>query len=67
MKVAFDHKASIYDTEFSYSHTGRLQRQRVWAYLETHVFSEQNSPLKILELNAGTGEDALVLKKNLFF
>jgi ubiquinone/menaquinone biosynthesis C-methylase UbiE len=60
--LAFDHIAAGYDQEFSWSPIGLLQRKMVWDFLEKIV--EKNHSLTILELNCGTGEDALWLLKN---
>src|SRR5258705_10032004 len=57
---AFDLAASSYDEEFTYSPIGKLQRQRVCFYLEK-MLPEQS--LKILEINCGSGEDAVWLAK----
>ena len=58
MMTAFDHIASDYDKDFTYSSIGILQRQKVWQYLETAL---PEKPISILELNCGTGEDAIYL------
>lgn len=60
MKPAeFDHIASSYDSDFTYSNIGLLQRQEVWKYLDKILINQAN--LQILELNCGTGEDATYL------
>jgi ubiquinone/menaquinone biosynthesis C-methylase UbiE len=56
----FDILAETYDKDFSHTHIGRLQRERVWEKL-LPVLNAYNRPLNILELNCGTGEDALQL------
>ncbi len=53
----FDHVAHEYDVDFTHSLIGQLQRKRVWAYLNQYLAGKEN--LKILELNCGTGEDAI--------
>ena len=53
--VAFDRIASQYDEIFTYSAIGRAQRQLVHRELQ-HVFIRGS---RILDLNCGTGEDAL--------
>lgn len=58
MKAAFDHIATTYDEEFTHSSTGILQRQKVWDYLDENL---PDNPVSILELNCGTGEDAMYL------
>lgn len=57
MGTGFDQIAQQYDTEFVHSAIGRMQRKIVWQYLEKHF--EKNNQLNILELNCGTGEDAI--------
>ena len=60
-EVAFDHIATIYDQQFSYSEIGKLQRKEVWKYLEAMLTT--SDPLNILELNCGTGVDAIYMAK----
>ncbi|MBD80618.1 MAG: methylase [Crocinitomicaceae bacterium] len=55
---SFDAAAQNYDSNFSFSAIGKLQRQLVWNYLD---ISLPKKPLRILELNGGTGEDAIWL------
>lgn len=55
----FDTLAGTYDEDFTSSAIGLLQRKRVWEYLSTYVAPEKR--LNILEINCGTGEDALRL------
>jgi ubiquinone/menaquinone biosynthesis C-methylase UbiE len=61
MTADFDTSAEVYDEAFTDSNIGRGQRRRVWAYLRQQ-FPDRH-PLRILELNCGTGEDALFLAK----
>ena len=56
----FDILAPTYDADFTVSHIGRLQRERVWSFLLALLSTKQGS-LKILEINCGTGEDAVRL------
>lgn len=56
----FDILAETYDADFTTSQIGKLQRNRVWKILNS-LLQAQNKPLKILEINCGTGEDALQL------
>ena len=56
----FDVLAQNYDVEFTTSRIGQLQRNRVRFFL-TALLNKMNRPLKILEMNCGTGEDALWL------
>jgi ubiquinone/menaquinone biosynthesis C-methylase UbiE len=60
--AAFDLAAAQYDASFTASVTGSLQRHAVWKYLEKQPFLER--PCRILELNCGTGEDALWLARH---
>lgn len=57
MKSDFDKAANSYDEEFTYSSIGTIQRNQVWKYLNEEVVDKQS--IKILELNCGTGEDAV--------
>ncbi len=62
---AFDAVAEHYDAEFSHTTLGRLLRERVWYC--TGDFSRLNPAAKVagtvLELNCGTGEDAIWFAK----
>ena len=64
MAAPFDHIATTYDTIFSRSAIGQLQRKQVWRYLEE--ITPQLNGLEILELNCGTGEDALLFSEKGF-
>jgi ubiquinone/menaquinone biosynthesis C-methylase UbiE len=64
MAVPFDHIASTYDSLFAPSAIGQLQRRHVWDYIEK-VLPELNG-LEMLELNYGTGEDALMFSERGF-
>ena len=57
---AFDTTASSYDSGFTETPIGKLQRKRIRNYLKEY-FSIRKGPLRILELNCGTGEDAIWL------
>lgn len=57
----FDDAAATYDQDFTYSNIGKALRDGVWKYLDKVL--ESGSPLKILELNCGTGEDAIKFAK----
>ena len=61
MSVIFDKIASSYDETFTYSEVGKRQRDIVWNYLDRSL--PANIQLDILELNCGTGEDALFFAK----
>jgi ubiquinone/menaquinone biosynthesis C-methylase UbiE len=58
LESPFDILAETYDSDFTKSSIGKLQRKRVGKLL-TPVLQSYNKPLKILEINCGTGEDAL--------
>ena len=64
MAVPFDHIATTYDSIFTQSAIGQLQRKMVWDYLEK-ITPELNG-LEILELNCGTGEDAVLFSERGF-
>ncbi|MCB2220238.1 MAG: class I SAM-dependent methyltransferase [Bacteroidetes bacterium] len=57
----FDRAAETYDTNFTHSNIGRLQRGLVMHYMNKLLTQVPN--LRILELNAGTGEDAITMAK----
>ncbi len=59
MHGAFDQIAEEYDAGFVNTATGRMQREIVWIYLERLIGKREK--LNILELNCGTGEDAIWL------
>lgn len=55
--VAFDALAADYDSQFTHSRIGCLMRHAVWRQLDLRF-----SPgYRVLELNCGTGEDAVYL------
>lgn len=56
----FDSAAKNYDETFTNTEIGKLQRTRVWKYLNSILPSNS---LNILELNCGTGEDAIWFAK----
>lgn len=56
--AAFDGIAPGYDASFTHTHTGRLQRALVHAHLQARLGGHR---ARALELNCGTGEDALWL------
>ncbi|MBC2843633.1 class I SAM-dependent methyltransferase [Winogradskyella flava] len=57
MTNGFDIASVQYDTAFTFSKIGKAQRQRVFKYLRTIINTTEK--LSILELNCGTGEDAI--------
>lgn len=56
-RQAFDHYAYTYDSEFTHSPIGQIQRERVYRFLTPYLRTNK----QILELNCGTGHDALYL------
>lgn len=58
--IAFDAAAASYDTDFTDSRVGRAQRNLVWAHLMP-LLDTLGRPAEVLEINCGTGEDALRL------
>lgn len=56
-REAFDLLASQYDAEFSHTPLGKLHRERVWNILLNQKWLPK--PQRILEVNCGTGEDAM--------
>lgn len=60
MSASFDEAAKNYDLTFSTSEIGKLQRNQVYYHLEGHLLKQ---PQNILEINCGTGEDAIWLAK----
>lgn len=59
LHAAFDATATGYDAEFTHTQTGKYQRLQVWRQL----ISLSVSGKKVLEMNCGTGEDALFLAR----
>jgi SAM-dependent methyltransferase len=55
--TAFDNYAAEYDARFTHSEIGKMQRARVHHFVATHLREKEN----VLEINCGTGEDALWL------
>lgn len=58
--AAFDGLAAAYDQDFTQGRIGRAQREVVWQVLDRAV-AAFGRPVSVLELNCGTGEDALHL------
>lgn len=58
----FDMLADTYDDDFTTSMIGCLQRNRVWTFL-TPFLQVQRAPLRILEINCGTGHDAMLMAR----
>lgn len=61
MNQAFDAIAKGYDLSFTFTEIGKLQRDIVHNYLTSSILSEKK--LNVLELNGGTGADAIWLAK----
>jgi ubiquinone/menaquinone biosynthesis C-methylase UbiE len=59
MSDAFDRHATGYDAAFTGTEAGRLYRARVHAWLLKRILVRPG--MKVLDLNCGTGEDALFL------
>ncbi len=62
METSFDKVAGTYDTTFTYSTIGKMQRDLVHHKLSKYLDSVKT----ILEINCGTGEDAIALAKQNF-
>ena len=62
MEASFDKAAAYYDQAFTNTDIGKMQRALVYAQLSKHLTSVQN----ILEINCGTGEDAIWFAKQNF-
>lgn len=62
MKADFDIAAKNYDNHFTYSEIGKMQRNLVYK----NVAKQLKNCTKILEVNCGTGEDAVWLAKQKF-
>lgn len=62
MKASFDVAAQNYDSDFTHTEIGKLQRHLVYENLQKHL---KNSAT-ILEINCGTGEDAIWLANQNF-
>jgi SAM-dependent methyltransferase len=60
--AAFDAAAGSYDDDFSFSQTGILQRKRVHYFLRKEIVALSGK--NVLELNCGTGEDAIWMAGN---
>lgn len=57
MSEIFDAAAANYDAEFSYTLIGQAQRMQVWK----HLLPLLNSKSAVLEINCGTGVDAVYM------
>ena len=63
MQTNFDQAASTYDATFTHTKIGRAQRDIVYEHV-TRLLSYP--PKDILEINCGTGEDAIWFEKRGF-
>ena len=59
-KSPFDLMAETYDADFTTSAIGKAQRKQVWDCL-LPLLNASRKTLKILEINCGTGHDAIQL------
>lgn len=59
MKASFDAEAIYYDAKFTRTNIGKAQRNMVYFHIKKYL----NKPLRILEINCGTGEDAIWFAK----
>lgn len=66
MSPAFNTLAGIYDETFTHTLSGRLQRLRVWHFTQQQLRHLETNAPNALELNCGTGEDALWLARQGF-
>lgn len=64
MTNSFDTAAADYDKTFTDSVIGKMQRRYVYSHLSKLL--DESRPEKILEVNCGTGEDAIWLSKKNF-
>ncbi|WP_162127070.1 class I SAM-dependent methyltransferase [Flavobacterium phycosphaerae] len=62
MEASFDKAAATYDQTFTHTEVGKMQRTMVYTELSKHLASVQN----LLEINCGTGEDAIWLARQNF-
>lgn len=62
MEASFDKAALNYDATFTYSEIGKMQRDLVYKQLSKQLDAVKN----ILEINCGTGQDAIWLAKQNF-
>ena len=62
MPSPFDIMAETYDADFTYTTIGALQRQQVWNHLQD-ILKKGAPEMNILEINCGTGEDAIKLAR----
>ncbi len=61
MLNSFDIASNQYDDTFTFSNIGKAQRNRVFKYITPTI--SKNEKLSILEINCGTGEDAIHFAK----
>jgi ubiquinone/menaquinone biosynthesis C-methylase UbiE len=62
-REAFNKAATDYDVSFTNTAIGAMQRNRVWRCLEKTL---KNRKAEVLEINCGTGEDALWLAQKCY-
>ena len=61
INTAFDFTAINYDSEFTNTEIGKMQRAQAYKFINELINS--TTQLSILEINCGTGEDAIWLAK----
>jgi len=61
MPKGFDNASKDYDKGFTFSKIGKAQRNRVYSYISPIISTSKK--LSILEINCGTGEDAIKFAK----
>ena len=59
VRKAFNDQALFYDDEFTNSQIGQAQRKQVWRLLKSYI----KPNMEVLEINCGTGTDAIELAK----
>lgn len=64
--AAFNTLADAYDRSFTHTLSGSFQRQRVWCFAQQQFQHLDKDAVRVLELNCGTGEDALWLARQGF-
>lgn len=63
----FDDIAQVYDSDFTYSEIGKKQRALAWEFFQQHYNDKVSGKTALLEMNCGTGEDALFFAKQGIF
>jgi cyclopropane fatty-acyl-phospholipid synthase-like methyltransferase len=63
----FDDIAQVYDADFTHSEIGKIQRALVWDFFQKQTENDIKEGTSLLEMNCGTGEDALFFAKQGIF